>query len=345
MKKKFLCIDGGGSRGIIPATIMDCVFNDTGVHPREAFDLLAGTSTGGIISIAYAFGVPTSVLVDLYLKKVREIFHENFLDRAQTGDEIFQANYKNRNFEIILKNIFGEATLGTLQSDNAFGGKDKDLMVCSFDLSPDVPNDDNKNYRPLVVHSNYIRDKDIKLYELALMTSAGPTYFPIYKKKYIDGGVALNNPSMAAVSYAINNGKDEEKMSRYPDGVKKGLELGTNDIELLSLSTGTSNKTRIEESVVKNGNWGKLKWLGYLPDLLTEANMQSTKYYVKQILNDDQYCRIEAYFDKSPNPLLNNPKLDISMDTKQENILLALHEYAIEIYNKNKSRILKFIEG
>lgn len=342
MNKKILSIDGGGTRGIIPATIMDGVFKDTGKHPRELFDILIGTSTGGIISIAYAYGIPTKDLVDLFLTKSKEIFYEPWLDRLQPGDEYLVANYSNKNFKKILTDIFGNTKLGDLQADPNFGNH-KDLIVTSFDLSPDDPTETIRNYKPVVIHSNFIRDKDFSLVDLALMTSAGPTYFPIYNQKYIDGAVALNNPSMAAIAYAINDSQDHEKKNyRYPDGIEKGLKLELKDLKMLSLSTGTSNMSRIETDTVGDGNWGNLKWLGYLPDLITETNMESTKYYVKQLLcRQDQYVRVEACFDQSNIDILKSSKKSINIDTTDDAILNAMHEYAKVIYEKNKDSILK----
>lgn len=348
MNIKILAIDGGGTRGVIPATILDCVYKDTGLHPRELFDLMAGTSTGGILSIAYAYGIPTQDLIDLYITKSQEIFYESWFDRIQGMDEHLRANYSNTKFKKILQGLLGKATLGDLQNDKNFGKQGKNLMVTSFDLHPNEPNDENKNYRPLVFHSGFIRDKNISLVDLALMTSAGPTYFPVYDKRYIDGGVAFNNPSMAAIAYALNKGRDtKDKNHRYPSGVMKGLGLGTADIRLLSLSTGTSNMSKIPPSVVKNGNWGSIQWIKYLPDLLTESNMQSTQYYVKQMLNDfdSQYHRVNAYFDQAADfPILRNQKHGIKMDTKEPQILEALHEYTLAIYRKERTQILKTIE-
>jgi uncharacterized protein len=77
---RILALDGGGSRGIIPATILDCLQKETGINPLEHFDLIAGTSTGGIIGIALAAGISPAELVDLYLNKSGEIFSENWLD-------------------------------------------------------------------------------------------------------------------------------------------------------------------------------------------------------------------------------------------------------------------------
>lgn len=341
MALKILSIDGGGTRGLIPATILKCIQQDFGKSPVEIFDLFAGTSTGGIICIALAAGIPVERIVDLYLNKSSEIFHESFLDRLSGLDEHLQANYQNKRFKKILTDptFFGDKKLSDIHKDPNFGKKGKNLMVCSFNLSPDSVGERNKNYRPEVFHSEYISCKDVSLADLALMTSAGPTYFPIYNN-HIDGGVAMNNPSMAAIAFAVNDdtsGKDY----LYPDGKNKGLALNLRDLKLFSLSTGTGNKNRIEKSEIKTGNWGDIQWIKYLPDLITESNVQSTIYYVRQVLKDNQVYRVDIFFDDDNAP--DVLKHGISMDNTQPEVLQGMHDYAVQVYNTQKDDIAKYL--
>lgn len=341
MPHKILSIDGGGTRGIIPATILDCIHKDFGKTPQDIFDLFAGTSTGGIICIGLAAGLPPSALVDLYLNKSGDIFFESFLDRLQGLDEHLQANYQNKRLKKILDGLFAEKTLGDVQNDPNFGGKNKRLMVTTFDLGPKDATD-NKNYRPAIFHSSFIKCAATTLKDLALMTSAGPTYFPVYNQQYIDGGVALNNPSMAAIAFAINGHTDGVDYL-YPDGKRKGLGLQTSDLQLFSLSTGTGNKNRIEKSQIKTGNWGDIQWIKYLPDLITETNMQSTMYYVKQILSEDQFCRIDLFFDDPTAPKILQVK-PVGLDAKDPETLEAMHQFAKDTYEKNKAQIVNFLQ-
>lgn len=341
MPLKILSIDGGGTRGLIPATILQCIEKDFGRSPVELFDLFAGTSTGGIISIALAAGLPVSRLVELYLDQSKEIFRETALDRLQGLDEHLQANYGNKRFRKILGDLFGEKKLGDIHKDPNFGGRNKMLMVCSFDLSPEEEGDRNKNWRPAVFHSSFMKCRDVPLVDLALMTSAGPTYFPIHKN-HIDGGVAMNNPSMAAIAFAINRHISSGNNYMYPDGKRKGLGLNLGDLQLFSLSTGTGNQNRIDKSKIKTGNWGSLQWIKYLPELLTESNMQSTWYYVQQLLSDEQRLRIELFFDdeKAPDVLQKKP---VGLDATKKEILNAMHEFAIATYETEKENIKKFL--
>lgn len=343
MPLRILSIDGGGTRGIIPATILDCIHKDFGKSPLELFDLFAGTSTGGILCTLLAAGIAPEQMVHLYLENSAEIFSETYLDELQPVDELVQANYSHTKFKAILENMLGNRTLGQLHADPAFGGEHKKLMVCSFDLAPDDPSDRNQNYRPAIFHSSFIKCKDTRLVDLCLMTSAGPTYFPIYGQRFIDGGVALNNPSMAAITFAINKHQNGTEYL-YPDGVKKGLGLELDDLQLFSLSTGTGNQNRIDPNRVGTGNWGKITWIKYLPDLLTETNMQSTLYYVKQVLNHEgQFYRVELYFNdpEAPEVLKTYP---VGLDAKHPDVLKAMHQFALDTYARQKTAIASFLK-
>lgn len=337
MPCKILSIDGGGTRGIVPATIIHCMEQDIGKKSIELFDVFAGTSTGSIVATALAAGVDSGELVDLYLNKAKDIFKQSFLDKLSGVDEYLDANYSNKGLKKELERLLGSATLKDLSTSAAFGKKGKHLMVCAFDLYPEPTSDGNKNYRPDVLYSDYIKDAEKLLVDVCLMSSAAPTYFPIYNH-HIDGGVAMNNPSMAAVAFALNDQTSDKPVYRHPDGLRKGLAVATRDISLLSLGTGTSNKTFISPTQMKKGNWGKLKWVNYLPDLLTESNVQSTHYYVEQVLPTKNYVRWNPCFDSKNAPLLLQTQ-DIKLDETNKEKLQAMSDFAKAYYQSKKEEI------
>lgn len=340
---KILSIDGGGTKGIIPATILDLIFKETGKHPTDLFSLLAGTSTGGILCTGYAYGIETKRMVDLYLNKSKEIFHDTGWDDLRDGfGKNLGADYSNKKFRKILTEVFGSATLWDIDQKLSLG--EKSLMVCSFDLNPEE-NGQPINFRPRIYHSNFVKDKAVSLVDLCLMTSAGPTYFPIYKN-HVDGGVSLNNPSMAALSYAINSNQGGGGEYRHPDGKRKGLGFALADLKLCSLGCGTSNRNYISEKEIKrqnNGDWGNLQWIRYLPDMLTETNMQASAYYVNQLLPGDNYLRIQPHFNSTDAPSVIRGKV-MGFDVKDFKYLKAMHDYANIIYQKNRAQIYAFLE-
>ncbi len=94
---RILSIDGGGTRGVIPATLLDALQQTTGQHPTELFDLFAGTSTGGIICIGLAYGLEPAQLVDLYLNQSGKVFHDTRLDDLRDGfGKNFGADYSHQ---------------------------------------------------------------------------------------------------------------------------------------------------------------------------------------------------------------------------------------------------------
>jgi len=338
-KFKILSIDGGGTRGVIPATILDCISKDLNKHPLDLFDLVAGTSTGGIIGIGLAARKDPKTLVDLYLTQSKKIFHDTGWDDFRDGfGKNTGADYSNNKLKEILEEQFGELTLGDVFQSNV----EKILMVASFDLSPQ-DNGKTVNFRPVVYNSCFLRHHKEKLVDIALRTSAGPTYFPIYQQRYIDGGVAMNHPAMAAVAFAINKQNEtKDPFYRHPDGLKKGLGLDPKDIKVFSLGCGTSNKNFIAPEKVKKGDWGNLQWVKYLPDLLTESNVQAADYYVRQVIDD--YKRIQLEFDAADAPaVFKDDKLVLGLDVKNPELLQAMHQYAKDTYKKRKDEILAFL--
>lgn len=345
MAFKILSIDGGGTRGLIPAKILDCIEQEYRDYIPSWFNLMAGTSTGGIICLGLGCGISAGRLVQLYQQEAKKIFQENFFDRLSGLDEHMQADYQHKNFKKILKSIFGTHTLGDLHAQDWLGGKDKEIMVCSFDLNPENEADRNRNYRPVIFHSAFQRDRNEKLVDLALRTSAGPTLFPIYQKKYIDGGVAMNNPTMAAIAYAMNDSKEVgNEKGQYLESGFKGLQIKRENIHVLSLGTGTSNLNRIEASKIGRGNWGNLQWIRYLSHLITEANVQSTIYYARHVLPDNHLIRIDPAFDDmeiSTKRLAAHP---VPMDTTDPEILADMEGLAEKTYLRNRDAIRRFLE-
>ncbi len=341
---RILSIDGGGTRGIIPATILHCLCQATGKYPTDLFDLFAGTSTGGILCTALMYGLPTDWIVQLYLDKSDDVFDDTWWDDVRDGfGKRIGADYSNENFKKILEKEFNNTTLGEIDQKHQ---RKKILMITTFHLHPEEEGK-TVNFRARVYNSNFRKDKDIKLVDLVLRTTAAPTYFPIYQE-HIDGGVAINHPAMSAVAFAINNNTDAAGEYGGPDGQYKGLRKTVNDLRVLSLSTGTSNRTFIDTETIGRGNWGELHWIRYLPDLLIEANMQVSEYYVRQVMPDNRYKRMEIHFDDPMAPdlirrLVQQGKV-IGLDEKRRSVLLALRDFAVDYYNAHEAELLDFLQ-
>ena len=337
--KKILSIDGGGSRGLIPAVILNNIYNDTGVYPTEIFDVFAGTSTGGIIALALAIGVPTSDLVNLYLFKSEQIFADSFWDNLMDVTHLFGAKYNNDNLGNIAKDFFGDMTLKDIHDKHK---GEKIFMVPSFSLNPGG-SEKRENFRPVVYNSCYIKFQDEKLRDIALRTSAAPTYLPIVEKEFIDGGVAINHPALSALSFAVSNNESEKAKYRFEAPKKKGLSWDIKTTKILSLGCGTSNGSFVTPKIIAKGDWGLWQWRSHIANLMIESNVQCSEYYVRQLLPESNYLRLQPDFsgDDIYKEFKDTP---LDLDVKDVDVLEKLREATNAYYENNKDEILRIIE-
>ncbi len=356
-KLRILSIDGGGTRGMIPATILALLQRDTGKHPTELFDVFTGTSTGGIIVAGLAAGVNPSVMADIYTEKSSFIFggggfRETF--------NLFRSKHTNENLRTALTEVLGDLTMGDIHAkyNNLNEAPQKVFMINAFDLAP-MQNflrlntktgieeivAEPVNFRPTVFNSCFQRDQKLKMVDVALRSSAGPSYLPIHQM-HTDGGVGMNHPAMSAVAFAINKNKANmiDTDARRTDTAMKGLGYDMQDLHVLSLGTGTSNSSYLKDLDVADGDKGSLFWATRIADILTESNMQVSEYYVRQVLDKDQYMRIQFNFNdpKAPSEIRGR---DILLDETNPLILNGLKKYAEQYYEEKRATILSFVRN
>jgi patatin-like phospholipase/acyl hydrolase len=272
MKKTYniLSLDGGGLRGLITATLLERLES-----ARPGFlagiDLVAGTSTGGILALALAKGLTPYTIMRMYLTEGTSIFSRSFSRRLGSLFGVTEAKYDNAGLVRALQAVFGDSTLASLS---------KKVAITAFDLGEGV--NENRTWCPKIFH-NYLGDDsdgDELALNVALRTSAAPTYFPSVDG-YIDGGVFANNPSMVALAQALDARSDE------PDGQSRDLA----NIRLLSVGTGTNlrhiNGQRLD--------WGFAKWAEPLLNILMDGVSGTADFQCKQLLRDN-YCRLQLDF-------------------------------------------------
>ncbi|MEJ2265588.1 MAG: hypothetical protein P8X95_19265 [Anaerolineales bacterium] len=130
-----------------------------------------------------------------------------------------------------------------------------------------------RTWKPKFFHNYPGEDSDAaeKVVDVALRTSAAPTYFPIYQG-YIDGGVFATNPSVCALTQAL-----------HPETGGQGLE----DLVILSIGTGT-NPMYLTET---DADWGLAQWAPHMVSLMLEGGSGMADYQCRQILGE-RYFRI-----------------------------------------------------
>ena len=236
--------------------------------------LLAGTSSGGIIALALATGMTPSAVRELCAASGPQIFDSgwrSFLDGWPT------ARYKNDGLRETLIPILGARTLGELQ---------KEVLISSFDLDyvdrDEVGSENTRRWKAKFFTNRPLdEDRSQLALDVAMRTSAAPTYFPIYQG-YIDGGVIANNPSVAGLAQVL-----------APPVDQPGVYGNPGDVLLLSLGSGMSFKW-IEQA---DASWGKLNWImdGRILEIMMEGVADVADFQCRQILVE-RYKRLAPAF-------------------------------------------------
>ena len=193
---RILSIDGGGIRGIFPAAFLAGLEKRYlgGSSVARYFDLIAGTSTGGIIALGLGAGLTAAALQDLYIRRGREIFPpQRWLSRLWGSvRRVVLYRYDRGALARALDETFGQKT---------FGASESRLCIPSFDgLHSEVYIFKTPH------HPDYHRDSQERMVKVGTATSAAPTYFkPLEDGGYtfVDGGVWCNNPIMVGLVDAL----------------------------------------------------------------------------------------------------------------------------------------------
>ncbi|MGZ8270257.1 MAG: CBASS cGAMP-activated phospholipase [Methylophilus sp.] len=272
-KYRILSLDGGGLRGLITVRLLQQL-NQTPTTNGwlDKVDLIAGTSTGGILALGIASGRSLEEMANLYLLEGPKIFDDSFWDNLRDLGKSVGADYSNKALKKTLINTFGNQTLGDLS---------KKVTIPTFDLDNESQDNKKRTWKPKIFHNFAGSDSDAKflLSDVALYTSSAPTYFPS-ADGYIDGGVFANNPSMVAMVQAISERN------------KNAERANVDEIVLLSVGTGVSL------SYIKGPtlDWGYAQWVKPLINILMDGVAGISDYQAAQLLGDN-YHRLQVVFD------------------------------------------------
>ncbi|XP_010112647.2 patatin-like protein 2 [Morus notabilis] len=368
-----LSIDGGGVRGIIPGVCLDFLESelqklekDPNARLADYFDVISGTSTGGLISAMISAPgddkrplYAAEKIVPFYKENCPKIFPnsgnwsepnktfagEMLLKITETWEEIGQTSvteaydakfeeiggvkkpyYDGKYLHQLAKKILGEKRLHDTLTK---------VVIPAFDIKKLSP----------VVFSSYQVDNDQNkfldalLSDICISTSAAPVYLPAYEFSnegvefnMIDGGVAANNPTVAAITEAVKR--------RSEDIEKDEKKLDVNSFRLVVLSLGTCQHKTEKYNVKMANNWWAVNWLinplwkfwkadHPLPEILFDANSDMIDYYCTMFFesfhNAENFLRVQD--DKLPEDLA-------AMDNGSPANLEKLEKYAKDLLNK-----------
>ena len=308
MAKKFriLSIDGGGLRGIVPLLILKEIENQTGKKIFELFDLITGTSTGGIIAcglVSTTDGVTPSItvdkLIDLYTTKGEVIFpyKKNIFQKIGSGfNSLFNPKFSADGLDGLLTDYFADLKLSNCL---------KPIIVTSYDI---------KNNEVVMFKSRLSEEIgwNAKLKDVCRSTSAAPTYLPSYPLAFsgkgrvlIDGGVYINNPALAAIADALKSG---QKLS---------------NIEVLSLGTGTHPA---DLGMKNTPSWGVVNWAQPISNIMMQATSNATVYECEQLLKKHLRIQIE----------IEDPKKTDMSDSRPETTKWICDKVYSDVLNNSK---------
>lgn len=307
-KYKILSIDGGGIRGIIPALLLAEIERRTQKPIFSLFDLITGTSSGGILALGLtkprlssdvSNNLPLAEytaedLLQLFLEYGVEIFYEPLFERllGPLEDIFLQPKYPSESKEEIFMKYFGNALI-----ENNL----KEVFVTSYDIEQRIPIFfTNKLEKQQIESKNFQKlCGGFSLLDAALATSATPTYFAPHRLvnphnsgiayTLIDGGVFANNPAHLAILEAqISSKRKAQKV------------LNTEDILVVSLGTGSLTSVYPYKEVK---NWGLLQWGRPLLNIMFDGSSEVVAGELEQLFEpSDQeaksfYYRFQTLLD------------------------------------------------
>lgn len=329
-KVRVLSLDGGGIRGILSSQILLNIENllkekyGNDFKIGDYFDIITGTSTGGIITSLILLQNENGELIysakdviDLYLNNKKNIFKKSFLHRLKTVFGFFGSKFQEDSFEKLLYQYFGNSELKNLK---------KPCVICSYDTLK----------RNCVLFKQHYAKDDLTcnfyLRDVVRATSAAPTYFrPVKIKSFnndeyslIDGGLYANNPTMCAL-IEVNKVYRKDNFENFD----------IKDIKILSIGTGGYDGKYKHNTVKK---WGIIQWILPFIDMSMSATNEVTDYQVRKIYEyggvSENYLRLDSILTKKDSYIDNVSNKNINNLINKGN----------DIFMINKEKIEKFIE-
>jgi hypothetical protein len=311
-----LAIDGGGIRGIIPAMLLARIESITGRPIAKLFDLVAGTSTGGILALGLTIPKTADAplytaqeFVEMYEHEGSRIFSRSLGRKLFACDNLTWRKYSSKGIEQVLLKYFGDARLHDAVTN---------VVITSYEIERRFPfffKSSNACQRP---------DYDFPARDVARATSAAPSYFEPMKLltgttshhyTLIDGGVFANNPAACALV---------EARTIYPDA---------SSYMMVSLGTGSLMRN-LPLSIARF--WGAARWAKPLLDIVFDGVSSTVDYQLRQLLPDgsgecNRYYRFQTTLDGHNH----------AMDNTNPSNITALKSLATDLIEKESGNLEK----
>jgi uncharacterized protein len=311
---RILSIDGGGIRGIIPAMVLAEIERRSGRHISELFDLIAGSSTGGMLAMGFTVpddnGKPTygaEDAVELYETNGALIFSRNMWHLMHSVGSLLTTKYPTDGLERLLDETFGEARMSDVLTD---------VLITGYEIQRRQPwFFRSRNAKENAAQNFLVRD-------VVRATTAAPTYFEPARiatgdadhyLALIDGSVSASHPALLAYV---------EARDLYPD---------VDEFIVVSLGTGDDMKPLSYEEA---RYWGVAGWSQQLLGVAFQAMNQTLDYQLQKLLATDQngrsrYFRLQTGLDG----------VSLAMDDVSPQNIAGLKRLGQELIEKNDAMI------
>jgi len=301
-----LSIDGGGIRGLIPAMILERLEAETGKTIPELFDVVAGTSTGGILALALSLRdekqpdrpkFRAGDIVKLYkeegskifakskfwatldalvggLPGVSEIGHRLGLPRDADVHDLFSPKYGEKGRRDVLRARFGDALLKDALTRVFITSYETEQRIPVFFVSR-ASDELDEEYGEAICG-------EVSMLDAALATSAAPTYFPPHQvamphRPYslVDGGVFANNPTGLARTFMRGKSSDSDF--------------------IVSLGTGSMQVPYPFDEIK---GWGAIRWASPILKMTFDGQTEAVALGLRHVVERNGYFRIQGLLGK-----------------------------------------------
>lgn len=310
-----LALSGGGYRGLFTTTVLARLEQQAQRPIGDCFDLIAGTSIGGVIALGLALGKSAESIKKMFLDHGEEIFTRGEPPQGLAKLRAHWAQWRHPKYDGTVLREKIEAVVG---KGTRLGDARTRLLIPSVNMTKG-----SVQMFKTAHHQDFMNDHKLLAVDVAMATSAAPLYFPMAKienSNFIDGGIVANAPDMCAVHEAV-----------------KFLNQKMDDISVLSIGTTTS-KFSLPSSLGRN--FGQKLWLdkGRLVSTILSSQQQLVDFMLKHQLAD-RYVR----FDAQPSPEQTS---DLGLDLATENRRQTLLGMADGCYQalSNNPRVLGMLK-
>lgn len=259
---QILALDGGGAKALFTAHILARLEQDLDVSISDSFDLIAGTSAGGIVALALGAGLAPSDIVTHFKSLVRTVFPSARRRWWHRPRQLTNPIYDADALRTALEGVLGE----TILRDSA-----KRLVIPAWDVQAG-----SVHIFKTPHHRRLRRDWRLPMVDVALATSAAPVYFPaacVDDHRLIDGGVWANNPSIVSIAEAVSM-----------------LDVPLEAIRVLNI--GTIEQRTNHPKGLDRGGW--VNWAKPIAPLILDAGSRGGQGIAEHLIGKGDYTRFDA---------------------------------------------------